>query len=137
MRIEKIIWDEDFIFGIGIIDYQHKRIIDLINEIIDLMNDKESIEDILFFVDELFGYVLSHFKTEERILKMLNYPHYNEHKSIHQCYINKIQKLYNLGDIKDENSIYQFVIFLKEWSFNHILNEDKEYKEHIHSKGYK
>jgi hemerythrin len=91
-------------------------------------------EDIIFLIDELLESVLIHLETEEEVLRMVNYPNSNVHKDIHENYLKNIQKIYNDASVKD---IHKLIIYLKEWWINHILNEDKEYKDYVLSKGYK
>mgnify|MGYP003441624022 FL=1 len=60
----KMKWIPEYNTGIDVIDDQHKRILDYINEIVEISDhtDKDRIKQIL---DNIIDYTQSHFTLEE------------------------------------------------------------------------
>ncbi|WP_347292384.1 hemerythrin family protein [uncultured Brachyspira sp.] len=68
-----------------------------------------------------------HFKTEEDIMKAINYKNIAKHSSKHRDFSNKI-----LGEVKTYTAnnyidIVSLITYLRNWLFNHILIEDKAF----------
>lgn len=43
-------------------------------------------------IDELVDYTVSHFRTEEEMMKRTGYPDLENHKQIHQQFVDKLAK---------------------------------------------
>ncbi|MBN2781780.1 MAG: hemerythrin family protein [Campylobacterales bacterium] len=127
--MEKLEWSESLKLGIVVIDYQHRKIINIINELIDEMLSSCDIESILSMGDDLVEAVLHHLDYEEKILKEISYDDYDTHKEIHNQYIKQTNYFYEKIRHGDISSIGEFIEFLKDWWVYHITNEDIKYKD--------
>ena len=63
--MEKIIWDEGFSVGVRDLDEQHKRIVTVVNTLIDMIDTKVDSEIISDTLTKMTQYASDHFKTEE------------------------------------------------------------------------
>lgn len=75
-----ITWNENYSVKVKQFDDQHKKLIDMINELHDAMKvgkGKDVMEKILA---GLIQYTVTHFANEERLMKQHNYPDYEQHK---------------------------------------------------------
>ena len=74
--------------GIDVIDEQHKRILDYINEIDDVKDeeDRRRIKDVL---DNIIDYTQSHFTFEESLQEEADYKYRVPHKRVHDLFIKK------------------------------------------------
>jgi len=81
-------WSDDLNTDIGVIDSQHKRIVDYINSLEDVKgsNDRAVEEQVL---NELVDYTLSHFAFEESLMEDAGYGYINGHKRVHQLFVNE------------------------------------------------
>ena len=83
-----------------------------------------------FVMKELVEYVMFHFKDEEGIMESINYPGLREHKMQHELFIKEILSSVNAYKNGKQLIPNSFVRFLRDWLFNHILVDDKEWARH-------
>jgi hemerythrin len=72
-------WDPAYSVGIAVIDEQHKRIIEYINELnkATLYQDNQKVASVLL---HLVDYTISHFSFEESLMEEANYTMLEAHK---------------------------------------------------------
>jgi hemerythrin len=130
-----ITWNEGFSVKVKQFDDQHKKLIDMVNELHDAMKigkGKDVLEKILA---GLIQYTNTHFANEERLMKLHDYPDYEQHKKEHNLLtlqVKDVQKKYSEGSALLSQSV---MTFLKEWLQNHIQGTDKNYAPFLNSKG--
>ena len=75
-------WVPEYNTGIDVIDDQHRRILDYINEIdaIDVNTDRERVKQIL---ENIIDYTQSHFTFEESLQEEADYKYRVPHKRVH------------------------------------------------------
>ena len=128
-------WDESYSTKIEMIDDQHKKLFELINDFYNNIANGATSESILKLIDGMKRYTVLHFSTEERYMKQLCYPDFQEHKKEHDDFVSKVYALES--KIKNGTTIISFEItnFLRSWIKNHINNTDKKYTEFFLEKG--
>lgn len=135
--MEKIKWDDSFSVGVSEMDRQHKRIIDLINSLIEKQEmevDSEIISDTL---TRMLEYANEHFGREEQYMLESGYPDYSRQKEEHNEF-RKRTAFFSVDTIKHKMTIPKEVLaYLKEWWVNHILNADMKYKAFFVERGVK
>jgi hemerythrin len=122
-------WSDDLNTGIEVIDKQHRRIVDYINEL-NTANDTGNLSAVSQVLNELVDYTLSHFSFEEELLEKSNYPFYKAHKRVHEVFTKRIadfQRRATLG----ENVAPEILSMLKIWLVNHIKGDDADYVEAV------
>jgi hemerythrin-like metal-binding protein len=130
-------WDESLCVGVGSVDSQHKKLVEMIDIFdlaVDTVPDTELINSTLHFLDE---YVAKHFEHEEKLQIMTKYPEYAPHKQIHEDFV------MDFTDIKKQIAIEGFTIdlilylhdFLIHWLINHIRVVDVKFGAHCGSLG--
>jgi len=125
--MKKIIWNEKFTTGIIIFDQQHKKIIDLINELIELRNSKLDHDYVNETLIKMTQYAIEHLQTEEKLMLEYDYPEYENHKLEHKEFRKKTISLSMEKTVYDETILNQILEYLTEWWKNHILYTDKKY----------
>ena len=120
-----MVWDPSLDTGIEVIDEQHKKIVDYINELHDaaLLDDRDKVSQVL---DGLINYTISHFAFEEDMLEQHNYHLINAHKKVHQAFINRINK-HKEDHANGKNVARALSGELQIWLSSHIKNEDADY----------
>ncbi|MDD2685585.1 MAG: bacteriohemerythrin [Gallionella sp.] len=130
----KFIWTDQLNVGIDVIDQQHRRIVEYINQLDDARANNYSREEIGSLIDELVDYTISHFGFEESLQEEAGYPFLKSHQKVHELFAKRVadfQTRYNNGEdvTKGLNSL------LVTWLFNHIKRDDADYvetvKEHL------
>ena len=88
-------------------------------------------------VNNLAAYTISHFGTEEELMKRHNYPGFAQHKAEHDGLVVKVKKLQQ--DMKMGKAVVSkdVIVFLQQWLLGHILGSDKRYSGHLQSAGVK
>ena len=127
-----IVWEDKYNTGYKRIDDQHIELIEIINELYECMDNKDSKNEMLkdAFKKALrrtVDYIDYHLHYEEKIMHAIKYNKIIEHSSYHREFTQKIYnyvKLYENGSLE---SIDSLVKYLKEWFLNHILKTDKEF----------
>jgi hemerythrin-like metal-binding protein len=80
-------WIESYSVNIKMLDSQHRKIIEIINELY-AMNERRPPERQLKKVFErLREYIQSHFRDEEELMLKHGYPEYPEQKKEHEAFI--------------------------------------------------
>lgn len=121
----KMNWRSEYNTGIDVIDDQHKRILDYINQIEDVRftRDRNQIKEVL---DNIIDYTQSHFTFEESLQDEAGYKYRVPHKRVHDLFIKKIEDYrdrFVMGQaIEDE--LHQI---LTKWLINHIQHDDADY----------
>jgi len=120
-----ILWTDDLNTGIDVIDKQHRRIVDYINDL-ELAKAKQDREVVGKVLEELVDYTLSHFAFEESLQEEAGYKYCKPHKKVHDLFVRRVNEYlerFRLGDdIVDE--IHHM---LTSWLINHIRRDDADY----------
>lgn len=132
--MEAIKWENKYEIGVKIIDDQHKRLIKLINKVIDESNEPDSAKLIADTLEEMLSYALTHFKTEEAILKEAGYPQFTEHRKEHLDFIKKTSELSIKFDLSNNELRNEILGYLKDWLMHHIFEEDLEFRDFLKEK---
>lgn len=126
-------WKKELELGIGSIDNQHKKWVDLANRIYSMIeNDAHSDSDILKIVKELIDYTDYHFQTEETLFQKYNYPDYEVHKEAHDNFRNYLLSI-NFREAKEDRKKFleQLLVKMVHWIMNHIITLDYWYKDFL------
>ena len=125
-------WDERLCVGIDVIDEDHKRLVDLVNELHRSITSQAGAEVSVAIFDRLADATRFHFAREEALLDETGYEDTAEHKRGHHDLILQIQDL----KAKFRHNVLTappalIMDFLKDWLTEHILISDKKYVSHL------
>jgi len=134
----KYMWNEKFKINVQSMDIQHERIFSMINSIYALTivdNNKYKKDELIELANSLVRYIKYHIKNEEKLLKMYNYTHFEEHCQSHQNLINGLYSF--LDEIKQSKNFdsQKVVTLFFDWFVKHIETEDKRYSKFLNKKG--
>jgi len=122
-------WRDKYSVKIQRFDEAHKKIIDSMNELHDIIKFKKDNAALEKVLNELFGYTKTHFNDEINLMEQYGYPELNEHKAEHDKFIAQIEDIKEkLGNQANLLNI-QLLYFLKDWLINHIMVTDMKYSE--------
>lgn len=125
--MEKLKWNNIYETGIDVIDFQHKILIERINDLIELLNKNETQENLFPLFIFLEDYTNYHFDTEEQFFNSFNYTEKEKHLEEHEEFKEKIKNLklkYNEDLEKIDDNLLDFLI---DWLTNHIVGTDMEF----------
>ena len=120
-----IMWRHAYSVGIESIDEHHKKILGIINELYEHMQNGTGEKEYKIVIAELKDYASYHFNLEETLMFEAKFPGAEVHKANHEEYRKKVDTLAMAFKEQPED----LMVFLKEWWSFHILRVDKQYQE--------
>jgi hemerythrin len=115
--------------GIPLIDFQHKELISLTNQLYRACIVGDDALQTVFkeAMGRMVDYVRFHFAAELKLLEAIHYPEFPNHKKMHETLVGNI-----LEAVKEEKEGKKFVPnnfvrTLRDWVFGHIAIEDRKW----------
>jgi hemerythrin len=133
-----IIWNKALELGLTIVDEEHKILIQLINdlnEVQDVVDSEQKDIRLKIALQGLAEYTQTHFVVEEEFMRIYNYPDRDQHRRIHQAFIERISLLMDSLESGGLDIPTSLMHFLKNWLSSHILEVDKKLVDFLISKG--
>jgi hemerythrin len=119
-------WTDRLSVSVSTIDADHKRLVQMANELYDAMKSGKGKDTLGKILDGLVSYTRTHFAREESYMSLHDYPQAAEHRAQHADFVKKV------GDVKakfdaGESSVLsmQVLNFLAEWLAKHIQGSDR------------
>ncbi|MCX7771604.1 MAG: bacteriohemerythrin [Clostridia bacterium] len=126
-------WKDDYSCYDLTIDQQHKKLIDMINqmsEIVELNDGCDRYDEIIELFEELKSYTVYHFNHEEELFDQNQYDSFNIkiQKLEHKSFINKVSAI-NLREVDEDQigAVRKILDFLSVWLDHHILVTDRKF----------
>ncbi|MBA1445907.1 MAG: bacteriohemerythrin [Chromatiales bacterium] len=120
-------WSDSLSVGIEEIDEQHKILVNLINRMHQAIHERHGSDVVKVILAELADYTRIHFAVEESLMRILNYPGYDEHKEIHDELLGHVVELIEKVESGKTAIGFELLHFLKTWLTKHIMEEDMQY----------
>ena len=130
-------WKDEYSVGIDSIDRQHKKLLNLINQLqtaVDYSTGEEFEREAL---DELVDYTKTHFTYEEGLMKDNDYPDFEPHKAQHEEMVAHVKETLSEYEKDQDTAMNNAAKFLRKWLINHINGTDKQYSKFLIDKGVK
>ena len=126
-------WRNEYTLGIDEIDQQHRRLIEIADQIYQIMNDQWRIDkynQILEVLGELKDYTIYHFKSEEEYMAKIGYKKRFSHAMEHAAFIEKLNAV-DLRDVdeKQDKALLDLLGMITDWVVTHIMTTDKLYAQ--------
>jgi hemerythrin len=124
-------WKDDFSVGVPDVDYEHQKLIALINDLHDAMSRDNSDVTVMDFLGEIYAHVAAHFALEEKIMRERNYDQYSDHKADHEALLDELR---DIMDDYEENAFFSDDIFANavgSWFSDHFRNRDARLHKHL------
>lgn len=121
-----MVWNDRLSVGVAALDADHKKMVQIINELYDAIlagSGREKLDGIL---DRLMDYAHYHFVREEEMFARTEYPEAAAHKREHEemgVWINTTRQLYRDSTVPAPS--LEVMIRLKDYFFDHILSETR------------
>ena len=128
-----IAWDNRYNLGNAHVDAQHKRIFDLLSDLVGQCMDGSNTEKLKETLDFLVEYTIRHFQDEESLQVRYCFPEYKKHKRLHEDFkvlvSSLVKRFTKNGSSEELSSDVNRVIV--QWLVGHIQCEDRKVGEHI------
>ena len=126
-------WNDNLSVGIDAMDTQHKKLVNLTNQLFDAMKQGKGKEVLEGVLSELVSYTQEHFSAEERLMQEHSYPALAGQKAQHQELLAQVSEFSNKLKAGELGISIDLCDFLQKWLKVHICKEDKQYGQHINS----
>ncbi len=125
-------WNEKLLLGVEAIDAEHRRLVDLLNELYAAHEEKSAPAVLGHIIDQLIAYTAYHFLHEEKLFLGTGYPdadlHVEEHRALTKRVLD-IQRKVHFG--ATDRLSDEVAAFLKEWFIHHTQGLDRGYVPYI------
>ena len=123
--MQRVEWKQEFEIGINVIDTQHKRIVDYINQLVDF-DGHASHDQIAELINALIDYTYSHFAFEEALMEEAGYEFLSVHQRTHEAFTEHVGELHQRFN-EGEDVSKEIGVLLQTWLINHIQDDDQSY----------
>jgi len=127
--MDQFIWKDSFGIGVDEIDNQHKTLLKHLNQCLQ----RGETADINPLLKDLRIYVDTHFATEEKLMRSINFPDFDLHQKQHQLLTEEVAKLEREMASGGKNIKNSMLSLLIEWYVRHILEYDKRIGAYVQS----
>jgi hemerythrin-like metal-binding protein len=130
-------WGPMLAIGYGDIDAQHKRLVELVNELDDAMRAGKGRDVVGGTLNELVRYTQQHFAFEEKLMDQYGVPSSAAHKAEHRQLIADVSAFVTKFQNGSASVSTELMSFLRDWLSNHILKTDRALARELLSRGAK
>lgn len=126
-------YTNDLITGVEEMDKEHRKLVELFNQVYELMKEGRKQEASEKFIKELKTYVDTHLKHEEEFMESINYPEIDKHKRLHGTFRKLVYALEDKINSGDLSAFRQALAAAWGWIHVHIKTTDRKYGEYYRS----
>jgi hemerythrin len=132
--VAAIEWTQFLSVNVAAMDQQHKKLLQLINDLQESMTQGKGDQVVGNILGQLVSYTKSHFADEEILMAKHSYPGLPAQKTSHAQFTAKvIESQQKLG--RGEKPGVDLLLFLGRWLVEHIKGADKQYGAYFNSRG--
>ena len=128
-------WNPTLSVKVRKFDDQHKKLVDLLNQLHDGMKAGQGNAVLGNVLQSLITYTSTHFKDEEQVMQANSYPDLARHRAEHEKLVKQVLDLQKKFQAGGAVLTLTVLSFLKDWLFTHIQGEDKKYGVFLNAKG--
>jgi len=130
---EFIRWGAGMKLGIPIIDEQHTNLIRIVDNLQLTCNKGTDCvrQRFISAANEAVEYIKFHFTTEEKLMKLMEYPKYHDHMNEHKDCLWDISYICSKFEDEQNPDFRQFVLYLNEWIVTHVCDSDRHFANYF------
>jgi hemerythrin-like metal-binding protein len=128
------VWREEYSIHQPEIDRQHQKLVGYLNSLYEAMMEGRSNQEMGKLLADLVQYTLVHFRDEERLMQMHNYPAFHAHHAAHADLERQVAEFQNRLRNGRVTLSLDLLKFLKSWLQHHIQGSDQEFGRYLAAK---
>lgn len=128
-------WDDKLKTNHPSIDIDHKKLVDLVNQLADAMQAGKGKDVCGAVLNNLISYTKTHFAMEERLMSQHGYANSAAHKAEHQKLLADVADFKTKFDAGSLTLTASLLAFLRDWLIKHISHSDKALANAIAARG--
>ena len=125
--MERIHFTEDMVLGVAQMDDQHRKLIDMINELHAASQEGRDREGVIRTLHAMNNYIDLHFMAEELVMEECGYEGLEDHRKQHRAFVAKVREFSAKFQTGNEIVPAELLAYLADWLINHIKGEDPKY----------
>ncbi len=133
--MDPIFWTGEFSVGVSEMDNQHKKLIAMINKLIEEPDAKTNSHTISDLLTAMITYAQEHFRAEEALMSEHGYPLKDMQTEQHKSFVKKTVDFCSAVEVGVDIVPHAMLEYLKGWLVHHILEQDMKYKSFFLGKG--
>lgn len=130
-------WNPSMSVGVKMIDEEHMRLIEIVNELSDALEEGKALVVLEGLLEAVVSFASYHFQHEESLFLRTAYPdaihHIREHERL-KSNIKDIQKRYRQAPSPE--ILTEVFVFTKDLFMNHALGIDVGYAKYLREAGF-
>ncbi|WP_298439455.1 bacteriohemerythrin [Geobacter sp.] len=130
-----ITWNDSLSVKVKQFDDQHKKLVDMVNQLFDAMKGGKGSQVLGDILRQLIAYTQTHFAAEERLMKQYAYPDFEAHKKEHNALVMQVLDLQKQFQEGKPVLTQNVMTFLRDWLSRHIQGDDRKYGVFFNGKG--
>lgn len=119
-------WGEDMVIDRGPIDADHRKLVDLVNELHTATSQGRGRMVVGRLLEQLIRDTDEHLREEELIMSRSGFPRLEGHKKGHDAFVNDLRDLQSKLRAGQVTVAAQLSAVLRDWLSVHIRRNDKE-----------
>lgn len=127
-------WENKFETGIGFLDSEHRQLVALIENCIQVARNNGATEQVIELLHEIASHLAQHFNHEEAAMSAASDRRFGAHKAQHKYLLEKINTAvaqFKSGSAPASAQEVLYVLF--DWYAIHNTVEDKELANFLHN----
>ena len=132
----KFEWNEIYELGISEIDLQHKKLINISNDLYEVATKGDSNFKITMskILKNLTDYTVYHFTSEEDFMKKYGYEGVRMHKIAHDNFGSEVTQQIKKLETGNQEDFLVFYDYIANWILTHIAKADKIWANFVKEK---
>lgn len=127
-------WANDMVIDNGPIDADHRKLVDLVNELHTATSQGRGQEVVDKLLTQLIADTEEHLREEERVMEQAKFTNLERHKQGHTHFVNKLHELRQKQQQGSVTVASQLSSVLRDWLSLHIRRNDKELRQFLQQK---
>ncbi|MDH4049752.1 MAG: hemerythrin family protein [Gammaproteobacteria bacterium] len=117
-------WKSQYSVGVESVDFEHRQMIDLINELYTELSERRDPDSIEQFLGDIHSAISMHFALEERIMQEAGYEEFSAHKEDHEDLLDQIRNMMDVFADDTEAGFPELGKRLSDWFGAHFSTFD-------------
>lgn len=124
-------WRKQYEVGVPLIDTEHRKLFNLVNEFHEAYIHGEGRKDSLRILNRLVAYAEEHFQHEEALMDEQEFPQRDRHRDLHAELVTSVFAINEEFAADPAKASAETLQFVKRWLQDHILQEDMEIADFV------
>jgi hemerythrin len=122
-------WKDEYSVSIEEVDYEHKELIALINNLYGQLESADAKHTVPAFFGDLLKAIGAHFALEEKLMRELAYARLEQHKADHERLLEELRDIMDAFDHAEQIDSVELADRLDVWFSRHFRTHDAEFHQ--------